>query len=170
MQDIGLLKSLPRFRDTLRDFDRLWRLAGSRALEQITASSTPDGMHVENSPGYHLHFLGLVTDAVEAYRGQGEPAPAAMVAARDALIESIVFMLQPDNTLPQFGDTQDDTARRQLARIGDLVRGQSGDPDVLDHLDWATSGGTRGAPPRELDRVFPNIRNSAGSSRRARRA
>src|SRR5690606_32418880 len=52
MQDVELLSTLRALR--LRDEKALWQRARARALEHMRWSVTDDGVHIENSPMYHV--------------------------------------------------------------------------------------------------------------------
>ena len=61
MQDVSLIKVCSKF-SSLNFFAQAKIKAENRLLEmQISKSLTKDGAHKENSPGYHLHFLKLLT-------------------------------------------------------------------------------------------------------------
>ncbi len=155
MVDLALLDKVRRF-PALRDGDRFLDIAERRLLdEQVARSVTDDGIHVENSPGYHLYFIELLQQAIETYLGAGAAIPPALIAAHDAMIEPLVHMLQPDLTLAQFGDTDDEEVSRRLARLLAKARALGvGDPARLQPLIWAVAQGGGGSPPATLDRVY----------------
>lgn len=138
------------------DGERLWRHIDRRLIEeQVRRGVTEDGIEVENSPAYQLFFMHLVQDAIAAYRAGGVTPPAALVHARDRMLEPLVRMVQPDLTFAQFGDTDDSNLSKQLGKVLEDARSVAvGDPSLLRPLVWVASGGASGSPPADTDRVY----------------
>jgi len=155
MQDLALLRQLPTY-PALRDGARITRLVERRLIDiQVLPRITPDGLHVENTAGYHLLFLHLLTDAIGLYVDRDATPPAELVEARDRMLVPLVYLLQPDFTFPQFGDEDNATRRTRLGQLAARIRAQGvGDPAARTALEWAASGGRTGTPPAALDRVF----------------
>lgn len=154
MQDLALLRQLPRA-PNLVDRSRLTALASERLVEQAELSVTADGIHIENSPHYHLLYAQLLTHGVDLYLSNETTPPETIVDVRDQLLDALVYQLQPNHSLPQFGDTPNDTKRPELTTLVDEIREQGiGDPTIVDRLDWVLSRGVSGSMPPEVDRVF----------------
>lgn len=161
MQDLALLRHLPDLRG-LREYESLYEMAATRFEAQVRFAVTDEGVHVENSPHYHLVFAQLLTGAIDAFREAGKTPPSYVIEARDALLDALVYMLQPDNSVPQFGDSPNDTKRPELLAVVEQARAQpESDPAVLDRLDWILWNGDLGAPPPTFDRVFEQSGYSA---------
>lgn len=156
MQDRSLLmhaKLLPALLDAPAFID----LAERRLQrEQLERSTTADHVHVENSPHYHLLFVRLLAQLVEeAYSNFGHSAPDWLVGKRNALLDSLLHFVQPNRTLPQFGDTLNVDIGRDLREIRDRSRRSVGLPRALHRrLEFVISAGERGDAPEQTDRVF----------------
>jgi hypothetical protein len=155
MQDLALLVWAGKY-PALRDGDRLWALAQRRVYDdQVRRSVTDDGVHIENTGSYHLLYIKLINDVIRAHRVRGVAAPEELVRTRDRMLDPLVRLLQPDLTFAQFGD---ETNRETVERVAELLDAsrelEVGDPALLAPLEWVTTGGTRGAPPATLDRVY----------------
>jgi hypothetical protein len=149
---LGAVHSWP----ALVDGGRLWELARRRLIEeQVRASVTSDGIHVENSPSYHLLFVQLLTGAIGTFLEAGEAPPDELVKTRDRMIEPLVQLMQPDGSFAQFGETTDRDRRREMRALVEVARAQGiGDATALDMLGWAAYAGALGRPPVALNRIY----------------
>jgi Heparinase II/III-like protein/Heparinase II/III N-terminus len=154
MHDLAILTWVGRF-PALRDGPRLRELAWRRLLdEQVRLSVTSDGLHVENSPCYHLFYVQLLNRAIRVAVEAGEAPPKELVRVRDSMIEPLVQLLQPDLSVAQFGDCGDGSHSVKLRRLlADTRKLGGADPSALAPLQWVVSQGRHGKPPR-LDRVY----------------
>lgn len=122
MQDLAILELVKRY-PALRDGDRIFELAGRRLVDrQLRHSVTEDGVHVENSPCYHLLYVELLDSAIRAFRSAGAAPPAELVALHDSMLEPLAQLLQPDRSFPQFGDCTDEDHTADVARLLDTSR------------------------------------------------
>jgi hypothetical protein len=154
MQDLALLVNVPRY-PALRDGPRLLEIAEQRLVAQVERAVTGDGIHIENSPSYQVLFARLVTDAISAMQSVGRPVPRVLVDSRDRLLDALVYQLQPNHTLPQFGDTENKNVRTGLARLIADARTQGlSSPGAFSQLEWVLTSGSAGTQPRGVDRVF----------------
>lgn len=154
MQNIAVLRNAHLVAH-LRGGAQLWSDVLARTRAHVARSVTADGIHVEHSPDYQVVYLGLVLDTIDAIRAAAQEVPADLIGARDRLIGGLVYLIQPNHTLVQFGDTENDDVRNLLGRMVKQARAQGGgDSTVLDQLEWILSDGARGAPPQQVDRVF----------------
>lgn len=160
MQDIALLRQALRF-EHLPGAARLGELAERRLVTHQVAAVADDGVHIENSPGYHLFFTGLLLDVIDVYGAHGKRPPEAILRARDRLIATLPDFVQPNQTFPQFGDTANGPLGAELQRLLERVSAQeargirSPPTHHLEAVSFLASAGRHGAPPAELDRVFP---------------
>jgi uncharacterized heparinase superfamily protein len=154
MHDLAILRQVKRF-PALRDGVAIWELAERRMLErQVGRSVTSDGVHAENSPCYHRHFIDLLHEALSVYRDIGVSPPKELIGTRDAMIEPLVQLIQPDLSFVQFGDCSDADRLDELVAVGEAARELfPGDPSILAPLDWLVSRGAAGAAPA-LDQVY----------------
>jgi len=154
MQDRAILRTILKY-PAFVDSDKLWTLVSERLSEQIQASVTSEGVHVENSPGYHFFFANLVQELVDLFRTGGQAVPDTFAGVRPQMSAAMVYLLQPNLTFPQFGDTENDEIRQQILDIVAAYRDNGANDDGLDHLEWVASRGQVGHIPPMLDRVWP---------------
>jgi hypothetical protein len=123
-------------------------------IEHTRTSVTSDGVHFEHSPDYHLLYLDLMLKSIDALVEAGERPPRELEERRDAMLENTVYLLQPNLTFPQFGDTENNPWGSRIRSYVEIARRQGADETILGELEWLASDGKAGAPPRELDRVW----------------
>jgi len=142
-QAAGLLalgESLPE----LRDADQ-WRDVGQERLRRMFAKSfSPEGVHLEHSPGYHFQ----ITQLLIALTQSGLTSDPALLALLRKAEESLAWMIAPDSTIPTIGDS-DPTVLRP-AHFG--LPGTTVDPE----LAYAVTQGAVGMPPAERSKVLPD--------------
>lgn len=78
----------------------------SHRLERsLVRDLTKDGVHIENSPGYHFWMLGFlerISPSLELFnKGLFDKAASVLMKAR----EYAQYVTKPDRTVPQIGDT-----------------------------------------------------------------
>ena len=152
-EDMALLEYLPRY-TALRDVGRLRELALSRARRQIQASVKPDGVHVENSPHYHMFYASLVLRLLAASRSGEAAGDPEIRATAGRILAVLAQLVQPNLTLAQFGDTPNIGRSREVSRVLKLARGLGIDRKAISELEWIVTRGKRGTQPRETDAVF----------------
>ncbi len=150
--DGAILGNVRRVR--LPDGDALWDEARARLLAHTERSVSSDGVHLEHSPDYQLFYLERVLGVIESINASGERPPRELEQRRDGLFTSMVHLLQPNLTFPQFGDTENGDRSVRIGLAIDHGRWQSVDESVLAPLEWVISRGARGTPPAELDHVY----------------
>jgi hypothetical protein len=154
MQDLSILRHVRRF-PALRDAGLLWKIAIDRLDQQVADSVTADGIHIENSPGYQVLYTGLLTDAIDVIQRWEEQPSRVVTEGRDRLLSALPYLLQPNLTLPQFGDTRNGVVRGQLSGFLDRARTQAvGNEAVYEPLAWVLTQGASGMMPEQLDLVF----------------
>ena len=71
MQDRTLMRVAHRLRH-LPDAEALWEHAAERFQSaQLATSVSPDGVYAENSPNYHILFIGLLVQFIESHLDAG---------------------------------------------------------------------------------------------------
>ncbi|MFB3879855.1 MAG: heparinase II/III family protein [Armatimonadota bacterium] len=140
-QAAGLLalgKALPELRGSNE-----WRRVGEQRLRSMFLKSfSPEGVHLEHSPGYHFQMAQLLI----ALTDSGLAADPALLALRRKAEKALAWMVAPDGTIPTIGDS-DPT----LVRPGHLgLPSASIDPG----LAYALTGAAAGSPPADSDQVF----------------
>jgi hypothetical protein len=154
MQDLKLMRALAQL-PNLRDRDAMRDLARRRLIDQFPAQLTSDGMVVENSPWYHVLMLELVTSAIEEFTTEGLKPPDEIVSLWTRAADTLVYLIQPNLTLPQFGATMNTDQRSRLKRLVDKARAMHvGDSAPWDRLAWIVTSGRKGVIPDHLDRVW----------------
>nr|WP_248287567.1 MULTISPECIES: heparinase II/III family protein [Chromohalobacter] len=124
-------------------------LAISRISSELDFAFTSEGVHVENSPAYHVFvfkvFLGIIKDyPVEVL---GDLAKQFNQFSAKAL-NFITHILRPDGKLPPIGDTE------QLPTT-DAYREMLGDTKEYQYFLYALTQGKQGVAPPVLNRVYP---------------
>ena len=123
-----------------------WLETGERRLrDEIAYAFTPDGVHRENSPAYHLHMLQELQRVSDLYAAYGRSCPEATATLARAL-PFAAWILLPDGTLPAIGDTSPIAYRRPPV--------PASLPD-RDHVLYAWTAGREGAPFPTTDLVLP---------------
>ncbi len=136
----ALARALPELQDSEK-----WRgIAETRLRAEFQRQFSPDGVHLEHSPGYHLLMTQFLISVLDC---QIVDDPGLMALRRKAE-DALVWMIAPDGRLPRIGDTDDVVVRRQAL----------GRPEQLQspELAWVLTEGQRGSPPQETWRVFPD--------------
>lgn len=127
-----------------------WRaVALRRILSELRFSFTREGVHVENSPAYHIFvfkvFMGIIQDyPVEVL---GSLAEQFNQFSHKAL-SFITHILRPDGQLPPIGDTE------QLP-TSDGYREMFGHILEYQHFVYAVTKGQKGLLPMAVNRVYP---------------
>ncbi|WP_298886899.1 heparinase II/III family protein [uncultured Serinicoccus sp.] len=118
-----------------------------RRLEQnLFSAFTPDGVHVENSPGYHFIVALLLVVGVPVLEALGSPRAGELREVLDATERFATHVLRPDGTLPPLGDTK--PVRWSEASLTRTYRGED--------FRWSVTQGRRGTTPGERHAVFPH--------------
>jgi heparinase II/III-like protein len=132
--------------DRARSADR-WQLAMTRLQDELDFSFTSEGVHVENSPGYHVFVCNAFLKIAEMFPKDrlgvlGESIAKMMPKA----MTYIAHIVRPDGKLPIIGDTEAKTVSRFRGYEWTLESSW---------LAYTNSGGVRGRHPRENFAVFP---------------
>ncbi|VXB55788.1 Heparinase II/III family protein [Exiguobacterium sp. 8H] len=137
-QDIALTA----IAQTFPEFDRskAWQSTASTRLQaQIAHSISPEGVHLEHSPRYHVYVYHTLSRFIE-----WAEANQFVLPSRSGYIEKmpdqLTYMLKPNRTLPIFGDT---TGHLQGMNIIPKT-------NEYPELSFAVSGGAEGVAPTLL--------------------
>ncbi len=134
--------ALTAIAQTFPEFDKSksWQSVASTRLQgQIAHSISPDGIHLEHSPRYHVYVYHVLSRFIE-----WADANAFVLPSRSGYIEKmpdqLTYMVKPNRTLPIFGDT-----------TGHL-QGMNVIPNTANYpeLAYAVSGGAEGTAPTLL--------------------
>lgn len=133
-----------------REQAREWRqIAIQRISSELDFSFTGEGVHVENSPAYHVFvfkvFLGIITDYQAGTLGDLAEQFSQLSAKA---LNFITHILRPDGKLPPIGDTE------QLP-TSDAYRDMFGHTLEYQYFLYALTQGKRGVVPPVLNRVYP---------------
>lgn len=129
---------------------REWqKTAIGRISSELSFAFTDEGVHVENSPAYHIFvfkvFLGIIKDYPEEVLG--DLAGQFNQFSAKAL-SFITHILRPDGKLPPIGDTE------QLP-TSDAYRETFGHTQEYQYFLYALTQGKQGIVPPTLNRVYP---------------
>lgn len=129
---------------------REWQqIAIQRISSELTFAFTDEGVHVENSPAYHIFvfkvFLGIIKDYPEEVLGDLAEQFSQFSAKA---LSFITHILRPDGKLPPIGDTE------QLP-TSDAYRDMFGHRLEYQHFLYALTQGKQGVMPPVLNRVYP---------------
>ena len=129
---------------------REWQqIAIDRISSELEYSFTWEGVHVENSPAYHIFvfkvFLGIIKNYSEDVLG-GLAEQFDQFSAK--ALSFITHILRPDGKLPPIGDTE------QLP-TSDAYRDMFGHRLEYQHFLYALTQGKQGVTPPLLNRVYP---------------
>lgn len=124
------------------------REASEKAIDRLTTyfryAFTSDGVHVENSPGYHFMVARQLRDVLPLALLLDPARGSELKAIYEGAEEFATHLVYPDGSVAPLGDTKvfavDQTRHRNTF-------------DGL-QFDFAVSGGARGVAPSERSAVF----------------
>lgn len=124
------------------------RIAINRISSELEFAFTTEGVHVENSPAYHIFvfkvFLGILKDYPDKVLG-GLAHKFEKFSAQ--ALGFITHILRPDGTLPPIGDTE------QLP-TSDAYRDMFGHTLEYQHFLYAITQGKQGLKPKNNNQVY----------------
>lgn len=132
------------------DLAREWQeIAIRRISRELEFSFTQEGVHVENSPAYHIFvfkvFMGIIKDYPADVLGDLDEQFSQFSAKA---LSFITHILRPDGKLPPIGDTE------QLP-TSDGYREMFGHTLEYQYFLYAVTQGKQGLVPPVLNRVYP---------------
>lgn len=129
---------------------RQWQtIALRRISNELEFAFTDEGVHVENSPAYHIFvfkvFIGIIKDyPIEVLGDLSEKFSQFSAKA----LAFVTHILRPDGLLPPIGDTE------QL-QTTDAYRGMFGETIEYQNFLYALTKGVQGERPVSVNRVYP---------------
>ena len=128
-----------------------WRtIAITRLADEFNTCFTHEGVHKENSPGYHVFVFKILLNilADPHLKAVHEILNAKFnLMARQAL-EYIAQILQPNKCLPIIGDTEH-------LPVTDGFRAALGTTKEYAHYLYAATAGQKGCMPTIVNKVYP---------------
>jgi hypothetical protein len=122
-----------------------WRVVGAVRLQrEIRFAFTAEGVHVENSPAYHMGMVKNMLRARQVLRAAGIDVDS-YDALLDKALRFLAWITRPD---------------RFIAYLGDSASYRPSVPSQLAHMpsaplvNWVATGGAQGAPTQELSTVY----------------
>lgn len=129
--------------------DEWQKIAIQRISSELQFAFTDEGVHVENSPAYHIFvfkvFLGIIKDYPDDVLGDLASQFSQFSAKA---LNFITHILRPDGLLPPIGDTE------QLP-TSDAYKEMFGSTAEYQHFLYALSQGKQGVKPDQLNVVYP---------------
>ena len=122
-------------------------LARERIRAEVAFAFTDEGIHVENSPGYHAGMIANLARAERIMEATGGQNVLNLRSIIDGAVEFMAFILRPDRVLPYIGDT---TRRRPNVSSPALMQAAT-----FPALQFAVSGGRQGSAPAKAGQVYP---------------
>lgn len=139
----------------LRNRRSIMDFAGSRFAANLAGATTADGIHRENSPAYHRFAVELAQNMVMLFDEADIPPTADLISVRNRLLETVIYMIQPNHTAPQFGDSDNSTRGQSTRLLLRQLRAQKQGPTaLLNMFEYMWSGGISGLPPTPSQNVF----------------
>lgn len=132
------------------DLAKSWQLlAAERLQDELVFALGNEGVHVENSPGYHSWISAYnvkIDQFAKHYTGAGILQNVRQLAEEG--LKYLVAISRPDRFFPPLGDTAND------------VRVRAPYPDLAgmawyEAFQYTSSDGERGVPPEQTSFVFP---------------
>lgn len=126
--------------------EQLTDTVAQRLENNLFTAFTADGVHVENSPGYHFIVALLLAVGVPVLEALRAPRAGELREVLRGTERFATHVLRPDGTLPPLGDTKP-------VRWGEaaLTRSYTG-PGFL----WSVTQGRKGIAPVDRHAVFPD--------------
>ena len=124
-------------------------VARRRISNELNFAFTSEGVHVENSPAYHIFVFKVFMDIIKDYPADvlGDLSEQFSHFSANAL-GFITHILRPDGLLPPIGDTEE-------LRTSDAYRETFGQTLEYQHFVYALTKGQKGLQPSTVNRVYP---------------
>ncbi|WP_374408325.1 heparinase II/III family protein [Pelagerythrobacter sp.] len=120
-----------------------------RIASELRFSFTTEGVHVENSPAYHIFVFKVFLSIINDYRNViSDDFIENFDSLSSKALIFITHILRPDGALPPIGDTE------QLPTT-DVYGGVFGDKLEYQHLLYALTQGRDGSVPSDVNQIYP---------------
>ncbi|GAA0037290.1 hypothetical protein JCM18882A_32790 [Brevibacterium metallidurans] len=126
--------------------DDAWDLAARRLHTYFSACFTAEGVHVENTPTYHVMVARYLPILADVFAEAGSPEAELYRKLLPGAADYAVHCITPEALYPPVSDTH----RRRLDSSANLETFTDGE------FEYAATGGARGTQPTVRTRVFPN--------------
>lgn len=131
------------------DAGRWVDIATQRLIGELRHAFTDEGVHVENSPAYHVFVFKVVLGIVASFSDAGlEALVAWQCDIGPQALEFLFRVVRPDLTLPIIGDTE---AIPVTDSFGPAFAGST----AYEQFQFVQSAGKRGKRPGSLHKVYP---------------
>ncbi len=123
-------------------------LGAARLRFEVVSGFNDEGVHIENSPGYHVTMMARLLRAERLIAAIEGVTPANV---KRTIEQAMCFLTQawrPDGTVPLLGDSEAVPVRLEI----ELLKNYAG----FDELSFVATSGARGRKPAALEAVFPN--------------
>jgi hypothetical protein len=138
----------PEFADSRRWVERVLFLSDGQALAQVR----PDGMHYEQSPGYHLAALNSWQTVLTLADKYGVRVPDRFRRAVRRMYEAILYLAQPNWRCPNLGDSGEGDIRDTMSRAVKCFRRR----EFRFPLERDLPARGRARPPRRASVLLPH--------------
>ncbi|MEA1989901.1 MAG: heparinase II/III family protein [Pseudomonadota bacterium] len=131
------------------DQGKIWqKVARHRLASELDFAFTSEGVHVENSPAYHIFVFKVFSSIIQDYPSSllGELSEKFSVFSEKAL-GFTTYILRPDGFLPPIGDTE------QIP-TSYAYRDDFGSTSAYQAFSYAHSKGVNGVRPSQLNKVL----------------
>lgn len=132
------------------EYATLWREIGSaRTQDEVSFAFTPEGVHVENSPTYHIAVFNRIVHIDQIFRHySGESVNQEIGNLVNQVFRYTAYLVKPDGELPLIGDTY--VQRPIVTRI----LGSMNELPAFQYFLYSTTQGEEGIAPSQPDAVF----------------
>lgn len=125
-----------------------WLALGAKRIRgEFAYSFTSEGVHKENSPGYHAFVLNTFLSIFNAFPDIFAQFQAETESLASRAVEFLAHAARPDGRLPLLGDTEHLLPRIPMARH--LQN------NALEHFIFASTRGKEGLKPAETCKIYP---------------
>ncbi|MGO1406996.1 MAG: heparinase II/III family protein [Brachybacterium sp.] len=122
-----------------------WDLAAQRLRDYFSSCFTSEGVHIENTPTYHVMVARYLPLLAELFTNADSPDAELYRQLHAGAARFAVHCVTPETLYPPVSDTH----RRRLDTPINLETFTGGE------FEYAATGGARGERPRECTAVFP---------------
>lgn len=126
-----------------------WRSIGrERVQDELEYAFSTEGLHVENSPGYHHGMLKTVLRVNSLFRHYtGADIYSRLNDLLSDGMRYLAYATRPDGRFPIIGDTLRRKVSNPFGTLSEL--------SAYHELEYSLSGGRRGHKPSRADAVYP---------------
>lgn len=123
------------------------QIAINRIISEFKFAFTDEGVHIENSPGYHF-FMAKTFLLIIEYFPNIKNLNEEFNLISDKILDFLLRIIRPDNKLPIIGDTE-------LCSISNPFYNHYSSKNIYQNYLYIHTKGTTGIPPERLHAVYP---------------